>query len=259
MREDADNIEWEKLYYPKKGGKTDISKIPLKYIEKTIDFCEYIKGYNKLYYLKKITEFVTLDELSLVVSRKLEAQTLGDYFCMLQGVKQRQENFDDSAFALIPENAKHLSDLHREITVIYNVLEQEDRMSVAGNITDSMASKYAKALEKLQDYAMESDDYAIVVPQNLVEIVQEGAILDHCSATYVPRVNRGLTYFFFLRKKEALTKPLITFNIVKDYKDPKKWYVEQIHGKCDRSPTREEENIVRKWANLHGINMNTRY
>lgn len=253
------NIRWVKIYYPRKGAKTDLTKIPLKYIKNVVNFFESDTSYNPRYYLKRISDFISLEDLVTITNRKLSAQTLSDYFSMVQNVKGRQENFDDSAFVLIPDNAKHLGDLHREITDIYNVLTYEDRMASAGNITESMASKYAKALEKLQKYAMESDDYAVVVPQNLVEIIKEGAVLNHCSATYVPKVNQGLTYFFFLRKKGELEKPLVTFNIIKDYKEPEKWLIEQIHGKCDRSPTREEENIVRKWANLHGINMGTRY
>lgn len=254
-----DGIRWAKICYPKKGTKTDLTKIPLKYIKNTINFFECETSFNPHYYLKRVADFISLEDLTTIANRNLSIQTLSDYFNMIQCVKRRQENFDDSAFSLIPDNAKHLRDLHREITDIYNVLTYEDRMAIAGNITESMASKYTKALEKLQEYAMESDDYAVVVPQNLVEIIQEGAVLNHCSATYVPKVNQGLTYFFFLRKKGELEKPLVTFNIVKDYREPEKWVIEQIHGKCDRSPTREEENIVRKWANLHGINMNTRY
>ncbi len=254
-----DGISWAKLYYPKKGTKTDLTKIPLKYIKNIINFFECETSFNPCYYLKRISDFIALEDLATITNRNLSVQTLSDYFNMIQNVKRRQENFDDSAFLLIPDNAKHLRDLHREITGIYNVLTYEDRMAAAGNITESMASKYAKALEKLQEYAMESDDYAVVVPQNLVEIIKEGAVLNHCSATYVPKVNQGLTYFFFLRKKGELEKPLVTFNIVKDYREPEKWVIEQIHGKCDRSPTREEENIVRKWADLHGINMGTRY
>ena len=254
-----DGIRWAKICYPKKGTKTDLTKIPLKYIKNVINFFECETSFNPHYYLKRVSDFISLEDLTTIANRNLSIQTLSDYFNMVQCVKRRQENFDDSAFVLIPDNAKHLRDLHREITDIYNILTYEDRMAIAGNITESMASKYAKALEKLQEYAMESDDYAVVVPQNLVEIIQEGVILDHCSATYVPKVNQGLTYFFFLRKKGELEKPLVTFNIVKDDREPEKWVIEQIHGKRDRSPTREEENIVRKWANLHGINMDTRY
>ena len=232
------DIKWVKLYYPKKGTKTDLTKIPLKYIKDVVNFLSCCNSY----YLNRLFEFINLGDLATITNRDLSIQTLSDYFYMVQDVKRRQENFNDSAFLLIPNDPKHLRDLHQEITGIYNVLNYEDRMASAGNITESMASKYAKALEKLQNYAMESDDYAIVVPQNLIEIIQEGATLNHCSATYVPKVNQGLTYFFFLRKKGELEKPLITFNIIKDHTEPEKWLIEQIHGKCDRSPTREEEN-----------------
>ena len=109
---------------------------------------------------------------------------------------------------------------------------------------------------------MESDSYMILVPQNLIEVAQEGATLSHCAASYIPRIVNGETYFFFLRKKETPEKSLVTFNIVANCDqgpDGKKWAIDQIHGNDNRAPTAEEETVVRKWATLHGIAMRCYY
>lgn len=257
---------WEKAYYPCVNGKTDISKIPLKYLQETFSLLKtnLLKksarpdyNYNCNYMLSKLVQYYNFEDMSTVARRGLALQTLFDYLNMIDTVKSWSPDFNDEPFVRIPKDDQHLSGLHDEITEIYNMLRAERNYNYY-KPTDSKAKEYEKKLKELNKYIMESEDYMILVPQNLIEVAQEGATLSHCAASYIPRVVNGETYFFFLRKKETPEKSLVTFNIVVNGDqgpDGKKWMIDQIHGKYNRAPTQEEETVVRKWATLHGIAM----
>lgn len=253
---------WEKAYYPRIDNETDISKIPLKYLQETFSMLKtnnYSRNYGSAFY--NLIRYYNFEDILTVSRRDVLSQTLFDYLNMIETVKSWLPDFNDKPFVRVPKDAKHLNDLHKEITEIYNTLRAERNYSYY-KPTDSKIKEYEKKLKELNKYFMESEDYMISVPQNLIEVAQEGAELSHCAATYISRIANGETYFFFLRKKEAPTKPLVTFNIVVNCNqgpDGEKWMIDQIHGKYNRSPTPEEETVVRKWATLHGIAMRNCY
>lgn len=58
-----------------------------------------------------------------------------------------------------------------------------------------------------------NDMYAIVMPKSAEEIINEGAILNHCVGNYCERVANGESIILFLRKLEELDKPLYTVEI----------------------------------------------
>ena len=263
--EDGTAPRWDKVYYPHVGSETDISKIPLKYLQTTFGAlkvcCSHSRDYS--YTLSRFIQHYNFEDLITVVRRDLPSDTLFDYLYMIESVKRWSPDFNDEPFVRIPQDAKQLRDLHKEITEIYNMLTVERNYSCY-KPTDAKVEEYKKKLKELNKYMMESKDYMVLVPQNLIEVAYEGAALSHCSATYISRIANGETYFFFLRKKETPEQSLVTFNIVANCTqgpnaDGKKWVVDQIHGKCDRSPIPEEEAVVREWAALHGIAMRKSY
>lgn len=254
---------WEKAYYPRVDDKTDISKIPLKYLQEIFNFLKTnCDSQNYRYTFSNLLRHYNFEDMLTVNRRGLlsQTQTLFDYLDLVNAVKSWSPDFNDKPFVRIPKDAKHLNDLHKEITEIYNMLQAERNYNRC-KPTDAKIKEYKKKLEGLNKYIMESGDYMISVPQDLIEVAQEGAELSHCAATYISRIANGETYFFFLRKKEAPKKSLVTFNIVISDQGPdgKKWVIDQIHGKYDRGPTPEEEAVVRKWATLHGIAMRKCY
>mgnify|MGYP002073949086 CR=1 FL=1 len=63
---------------------------------------------------------------------------------------------------------------------------------------------------------LEDDEYAVLVPSGIREIVDEGRSLHHCVAgeeRYYDRINRQESYIFFLRKKENIKKPYYTLEV----------------------------------------------
>lgn len=83
-----------------------------------------------------------------------------------------------------------------------------------------MRKKYPTAEQTLHEikdrYEYEDEEYRILVPQSLVEIVQEGRALHHCvgsSERYFDRIEDRETYICFLRRKSAPGIPFYTIEV----------------------------------------------
>lgn len=56
--------------------------------------------------------------------------------------------------------------------------------------------------------------YSVIPPKELFDIKEEGRTLHHCVGTYIPKVLEGSSIILFVRKNNALDKPLYTMEIV---------------------------------------------
>lgn len=72
-----------------------------------------------------------------------------------------------------------------------------------------MREKYPQAEKNLEDirarYEYENAEYIIIVPHDLVEIIEEGQALHHCAGAterYFDRIESRETYICFLRRVE---------------------------------------------------------
>ena len=68
-------------------------------------------------------------------------------------------------------------------------------------------------------------------------VVQEGASLNHCVASYVDGMVNEEYAILFLRKKEDLEKSLVTLQV----RDGR---VVQARGQSNRAPTKEEQEAI---------------
>ena len=103
----------------------------------------------------------------------------------------------------------------RELKKRHNQLVSEKEMLAAVLEADKYSQKYAKAEEVLKkikkklEYA--GEEYQIIVPERIVDIVLEGRCLHHCvgnSDRYFDRIKSHETYICFLRKN---SEPEIAF------------------------------------------------
>lgn len=85
---------------------------------------------------------------------------------------------------------------------------------------DKMRQKFPGAEEILREitpkFAWEDENYIILVPQNLVEIMIEGNALHHCvgsSDRYFDRIIQRETYICFLREKQKPNIPYYTIEV----------------------------------------------
>ena len=83
-----------------------------------------------------------------------------------------------------------------------------------------MREKYPQAEKNLEDirarYEYENAEYIIIVPHDLVEIIEEGQALHHCAGAterYFDRIESRETYICFLRRVEQPGIPFYTIEV----------------------------------------------
>lgn len=61
------------------------------------------------------------------------------------------------------------------------------------------------------------ENYTIVLPQSMQDIVNEGKALSHCVGGYAERHAKGILTILFIRKNDDLSTPFYTMEITSDY------------------------------------------
>lgn len=82
---------------------------------------------------------------------------------------------------------------------------------------------YHKIVNKLEKLEYEDDNFKLVVPKEIEEIVLEGQELEHCIKSYIPRVLEKETVVLFVRLKDKESDPFYTV----EYKNGR---VNQFYG-----------------------------
>ncbi|MDO4274904.1 MAG: PcfJ domain-containing protein [Eubacteriales bacterium] len=95
-------------------------------------------------------------------------------------------------------------------------------------------------------YTYQDDDYAMLVPESIEDIVREGDSLHHCVATmniYFKQIHDREAYILFLRKRQAVKLPYYTIEAEPD------GTVRQKHSEYDRvnSDIKQIEKFLSKW------------
>lgn len=91
---------------------------------------------------------------------------------------------------------------------------------------EKMAAKYphvnAICMELQKKYAYSDDDYTVLAPQNIFEIIKEGRMLHHCVGNdgagerYYDRMERRESFILFLRRTDEPNDPYYTLEIEPD-------------------------------------------
>ena len=101
---------------------------------------------------------------------------------------------------------------------------------------------YQNFLINLMVLEFSDNGLSVIVPKNLVEIVQEGKSLSHCVGSYVDSVQNGKTIILFIRKTNEIDKPYYTL----EYRNK---HVVQCRGRNNKSTTPEIDKFVDDWIN----------
>lgn len=115
-----------------------------------------------------------------------------------------------------------------------------------------MREKYPTAEKTLQEirerYEYENEEYKIIVPQTLMDIVLEGRALHHCvgsSERYFDRIEDRETYICFLRRQSAPGAPFYTIEV-----EPG-GTIRQHRSYLDEEPGIEEiRGFLREWQKV---------
>ena len=119
--------------------------------------------------------------------------------------------------------------------IIYRVRKLRQRhdelviQSEAGSLEEQaakMAAKYphvdAICMELQKKYAYADEDYTVLAPQNIFEIIKEGRMLHHCVGNdgsgerYYERIERQESFIMFLRRTNEPEDPYYTLEIEPD-------------------------------------------
>lgn len=91
---------------------------------------------------------------------------------------------------------------------------EEERLKRMIEEAERMQCQNQKLLKKrLKQYSYENDTFAILVPEELTEIVSEGQALQHCVGGYTSRHAKGQCTILFLRNKAEIDKSLYTIEM----------------------------------------------
>ncbi|MCL2776130.1 MAG: PcfJ domain-containing protein, partial [Oscillospiraceae bacterium] len=110
-------------------------------------------------------------------------------------------------FVLFPRDLKKSHDMAYKRV---DTLRKKNGKKILNNMTKRLAGYLAELSEK---YTFENDEYAVIVPSNLNDIVKEGHVLHHCVGTYAERVGGRETVILFIRLKSDIKTPFYTLEM----------------------------------------------
>lgn len=150
-------------------------------------------------------------------------------------IRQQKESYRaTSAAGVLNQWADYMSmceKLKRDVTdeMIYKPRELKRRHNEAVNeinarqdelIADDYSNRFPGAEDVLNEirtkFEYENEEYKIIVPNRLVDIVAEGRALHHCAGSsdrYFDRIAQRETYIVFLRKQSEPTIPYYTVEV----------------------------------------------
>lgn len=108
--------------------------------------------------------------------------------------------------------------------------------------SNAFAERFASVCESIKSLEFSDKEFSIVLPKSVNDIVNEGAALNHCVASYVSGVVDRQYSIVFLRKADELDKPLVTVQISADGKT-----VLQSRGHSNRDLTADENKFLAKY------------
>lgn len=132
-------------------------------------------------------------------------RTWDDYICMAEKAKMDIKN--ERIW-----KPKDLKAAHNEVVLIL----QQGEMEKEAKKLEKKWPKVNKNLDKLKKFEYTDEKFAIVAPENILDIVKEGRILQHCVHTcdfYFDRIQKDETYLFFLRRAEHKDVPWYTLEV----------------------------------------------
>lgn len=171
-----------------------------------------------------------------LVKQKRSLRYYDDYINMLHEIG----NHSDEDMVLFPKN---LEAEHDKLVGIINALKQEEELKL---------EKREKVLmqeisSRLKKYEYKNNEYQVVAPNELKDIVDEGIELSHCvgSKHYLDKHKKGEETIMFVRKASDKSTPFYTMTFV-DSKNK----VTQIHGKGNEVTDEDpliEDFIKNEW------------
>lgn len=159
----------------------------------------YRISYVKIWNYMKRQQVLTQDSLTQI------KRTWEDYLGMAAKAKMDVKN--ERIW-----KPKDLKAAHNEVIMIL----QQGEIEKEAKKLEKKWTKVNGILPKLKKFEYASKDFVIVAPKDILDIVKEGRILQHCVHTcdfYFDRIQRNETYLFFLRRAGQEDVPWYTLEV----------------------------------------------
>lgn len=180
----------------------------------TLSGIRFLQNYNILTSKDNLKIALRLDNLitnkdNLYIFLKLGFNTVAkylksskcdikDYFDYLRNCVKLKYDLEDTA-VIKPRNFKKAHD------------EAYKRVQYITNKT--VYDKANKLFKQLHSLEFVGKNFALIVPKNVFDLINEGKNLCHCVGSYIERVAKKESMIFFIRKKDDLSKSYFTLEI----------------------------------------------
>lgn len=149
-----------------------------------------------------------------------ERQIVEQYRDYLAACRRQGKDLSDEMVYKPRELKRRHDELIEEIRKVQMIEQMKHDEEAARRREAEMREKYPGAEENLAAaagiYAYSGEEFSVIVPQTLSQIVLEGNALHHCvgsSERYFERIMRRETYVFFLRRTSELDVPYYTLEV----------------------------------------------
>lgn len=116
-------------------------------------------------------------------------------------------------------------------------------------LTEEQEKLFKEQYEDFKDYKTIDGKYVINHPHCAEDVKQEGYNLNHCCASYINKILRGMSKLVFLRWAKTPSKSLVTIEICNNV-------IIQARGASNRSITIEEFKAICEYAKIKGLKVN---
>lgn len=209
-------VRW--MQYSDETGQK-ISKETVQWMIKNKIEPSGIRGLEKYMSPQKIMNYIERQKKEQYAGMTAEAvlEEYKDYLSMCEACCKNMA--DEMVY-----RPRELKRRHDEVVVdrqqIQILKELENNAEGKEAYAQEMRQKFPEAEEILKEiksrYEYEDEEYKIIVPNTLVDIVKEGRALHHCAGSserYFDRIESRETYICFLRRQETPGIPFYTIEV----------------------------------------------
>lgn len=182
---------------------------------------------NLMYNKENIYAFRSIGFKAIAKYLKESKCDINDYFDYLRNCIKLKYNLKDTA-VIKPRDFKKAHD------------ETYKRVLYVSNKT--IYDKANKVFRKLQKLEFTGKTFALIVPKEAFDLINEGQNLHHCVGSYIERVAKKESMIFFVRRTEEIHKSFYTLEI-----NPKNNKIVQCRGLGNRTADKPIMTFVHKW------------
>lgn len=142
----------------------------------------------------------------------------------------------------------------RSLKRYHDVLVKESKL-VEDKIKSMKLSSEMIQYEPFETIAVKDEegkynqDYSIILPKSISDVINEGKTMHHCVGSYVDRIIQKKSVIYFLRKAGDLEgRSVATFEV-----NPLSDSIVQIQAPYNKKPDEKAINFIKKWCKKHKI------